>query len=134
MKNIKEKILNAITFGGYKRRKRPTRAETYIKDLRELTLNYQTQELQKAHKNPLNKFGNKCFSQTDEDGITIEILRRLNILEKGNFAEFGPGDGMENNTLILKSLGWNGFWVGGEELRIETKKNDNLTMFHKNYF
>ena len=49
----------------------------------------------------------KCFSQTDEDGITIEILRRIGCLEKGTFAEFGPGDGMENNTLILKSLGNN---------------------------
>ena len=29
--------------------------ENYIKDLRELTLNYQTKELQKEHINPLNK-------------------------------------------------------------------------------
>ena len=129
MKKIKEKLLNIITLGSYKRRKRPTKLENYTKDLRELTLNYQTKELQKEHKNPLNKFGKKCFSQTDEDGITIEILRRINCLEKGNFAEFGPGDGMENNTLILKSLGWKGFWVGGETLRIETNsKNDFLFM------
>ena len=129
MKKIKEKILNIITLGSYKRRKRPTKLENYTKDLRELTLNYQTKELQKEHKNPLNKFGKKCFSQTDEDGITIEILRRINCLEKGNFAEFGPGDGMENNTLILKSLGWKGFWVGGENLRIEiNSKNDFLFM------
>ena len=47
MKKVKETILNIITLGGYKRRKRPSRFENYIKDLRELTLNYQTQELQK---------------------------------------------------------------------------------------
>ena len=33
----------------------------------------------KQFKNPLNYFGRKCFSQTDEDGITLEIIRRLKI-------------------------------------------------------
>jgi len=47
MKKIKEKILNILTLGRYKRRKRPSKIENYIKDLRELTLNHQTQELQK---------------------------------------------------------------------------------------
>ena len=129
MKKIKEILLNLFTLGGYKRRKRPTRLDNYAKDLRELTLNFQTQKLQKDHKNPLNKFGKKCFSQTDEDGITIEILRRIGCLAKGTFAEFGPGDGMENNTLILKSLGWKGFWVGGEDLVIDLKKNKNFSFF-----
>jgi hypothetical protein len=27
--------------------------------------------------NPLNRFGAKFFSQSDEDGITLEIIRRL---------------------------------------------------------
>ncbi len=129
MKKIKEKILNLITLGGYKRRKRPSRLDTYTKDLRELTLNYQTQKLQMDHKNPLNKYGKKCFSQTDEDGITIEILKRIGSLDKGTFAEFGPGDGMENNTLILKSLGWRGFWVGGEDLIIDYKKDNKFSFF-----
>ena len=31
-------------------------------------------------KNPFNKYGRKCFSQTDEDGITFEIIKRLNII------------------------------------------------------
>ena len=55
MKKVKQTILNILTLGSYKRRKRPTKFENYIKDLRELTLNYQTKELQKDHKNPLNK-------------------------------------------------------------------------------
>ena len=62
MKKFKAAILNLITFGGYKRRKRPSRFENYIKDLRELTLNYQTKELQKEHINPLNKFGKKIIN------------------------------------------------------------------------
>lgn len=65
--------------------------------------------------NPFNKFGKKCFSQTDEDGITHEIIKRLEI-KKGTYAEFGVGNGMENNTLLLASLGWKGFWIGGEDL------------------
>ena len=59
--NLKHKILNLITFGAYKRRKRPSRLDTYAKDLRELTLNYQSQQIKNNHKNPLNKYGNKCF-------------------------------------------------------------------------
>ena len=30
-------------------------------------------------KNPLNKFGKKCFSQSDEDGILVEIINRLDL-------------------------------------------------------
>ncbi len=66
--------------------------------------------------NPLNAHGLKCFSQSDEDGITLEILRRMDALDDGTFVEFGVGDGMENNTLILSSLGWKGVWAGGEKL------------------
>lgn len=65
--------------------------------------------------NPLNQFGRKCFSQTDEDGITLEIIKRLGI-DKGFFIEFGVQGGLETNTLILAALKWRGFWVGNEEL------------------
>ncbi len=85
-------------------------------DLREIALSELSERRVSTHPNPLNKFGKKCFSQADEDGLTLEILRRLNLTRDGVFAEFGVGDGMENNTLILKALGWKGFWVGAEEL------------------
>jgi len=49
-------------------------------------------------RNPLNRFGAKYFSQTDEDGITLEIVRRIGI-RGGTFAELGVGDGLENNAL-----------------------------------
>jgi hypothetical protein len=97
----------------------PSRDEVLIRelrDVRDLLLFQQTRDLQHSHVNPLNRFGSKCFSQTDEDGITIEILRRIGKLEGGVFAEFGVGDGTENNTLLLKTLGWNGFWIGGQKL------------------
>ena len=37
-----------------------------------------------SSKNILNKSGKKFFSQSDEDGILLEILRRIKI-DKGNF-------------------------------------------------
>lgn len=82
------------------------------RDLGDLYLFDRTRQIQYAHPNPLNKFGKKCFSQTDEDGITIEILRRLELINNGVYAEYGVGNGTENNTLILAALGWKGFWVG----------------------
>ena len=44
-----------------------------IKSLRDLIIFKQTIDLQKQHPNPLNSYGKKGFSQTDEDGITLEI-------------------------------------------------------------
>jgi hypothetical protein len=83
--------------------------------LKDLILQDSTAQLANSHKNPLNHYGQKCFSQTDEDGITIEIVRRLGI-EKGVYAEFGVGNGSENNTLILAAMKWKGFWVGGQDV------------------
>jgi hypothetical protein len=71
-------------------------------------------------KNPLNKFGRKVFSQSDEDGITLEICRRMGI-QSGYYCEFGVGNGLECNTLLLASLKWKGFWVGGEQLAFSTQ-------------
>jgi hypothetical protein len=93
---------------------------------KDLQLDFQTKQLQGAHINPLNSFGKKCFSQTDEDGITLEIVRRLG-LSHGVYAEFGVGNGLENNTLILAACGWRGFWVGGEDLVFDYSK---ATSFH----
>jgi hypothetical protein len=92
-------------------------APEQIRQLKDLILLSQTKQLQLQHPNPLNGFGRKCSSQGDEDGITLEILRRLGRLKGGVFAEFGVEGGIENNTLVLAALGWKGFWVGGEELR-----------------
>lgn len=74
-----------------------------------------------SSQNPLNKRSHKCFSQNDEDGITIEIIRRLGI--SGSFIEFGVGDGLECNTLVLRALGWKGMWVGDERLAISSKSS-----------
>jgi hypothetical protein len=94
--------------------------------LMDLELYHRTKDLQAAHPNPLNRCGRKCFSQADEDGITLEILRRLGIRDGGTYAEFGVGDGTENNTLILAALGWRGFWVSGGELAFTPVANERF--------
>jgi hypothetical protein len=83
-----------------------------------------------ATKNPLNRFGAKYFSQTDEDGITLEIVKRLGI-SSGTFAELGVGNGLENNTLILLANGWRGFWIGGQDLEFNHKLNPQRFAFIK---
>jgi hypothetical protein len=95
-----------------------------VKVFRDIVLFDQTRQLQSSHPNPLNAFGKKCFSQADEDGITLEILRRINKIEKGTYAEFGVGNGTENSTLILAALGWKGFWIGGEDLKFDAGHKD----------
>jgi hypothetical protein len=89
-------------------------------------------EAARTAKNPLNRYGAKYFSQTDEDGITLEIVRRLGITE-GTFAELGVGDGLENNTLILLAMGWRGFWIGGEELAFNHRLNPKRLTYFKSW-
>lgn len=99
--------------------------EKTIRSFQSLELFDQTKRIQQSSKNPLNRFGKKCFSQTDEDGITLEILRRMDALHSGVYVEFGVGNGTENNTLMLAALGWKGVWVGNEELAFDLGKTDS---------
>lgn len=57
----------------------------------------------------------QVFSQSGEDGVLLEIFRRLGT-ERGTFVEFGAGDGGANNTTLLLQSGWRGVWVeAGDE-------------------
>ena len=60
----------------------------------------------------LHPFEAQVCSQNGEDGVMAEIFRRIGTTEK-IFLEIGVGDGRENNTSFLLSLGWTGFWVDG---------------------
>jgi hypothetical protein len=75
------------------------------------------------------------FSQTDEDGLTFEIVKRLG-LKNGTFAEFGVGNGLENNTLSLAAAKWRGFWVGNENLAVNynPSNEDKLNFAYIKYF
>jgi hypothetical protein len=62
--------------------------------------------------------GAQYFSQNYEDGMIAEIFRRIGAPSR-TFVEVGAGDGTENNTAALLSIGWSGWWVDGDESTCE---------------
>jgi hypothetical protein len=58
------------------------------------------------------------FSQDGEDGIILEILRRVGVKSR-RFLEIGVGNGLENNTAFLLYQGWSGMWIEASERNIE---------------
>ena len=61
----------------------------------------------------IEPYAAKHFSQFEEDGITLELVRRLN--PPSNFVEIGAGNGSENCTRVLADkLGWDGLWFDGD--------------------
>ena len=54
----------------------------------------------------------QCFSQGPEDGVIAEIFRRIGVRDR-TFIEIGAGDGRENTTRLLLTLGWSGIWIEG---------------------
>jgi hypothetical protein len=57
-------------------------------------------------------WGHKGHSQNDEDGIVLEIFRRIGIQNR-TFVEIGAGNGTENNSLFWLKQGWRGAWIEG---------------------
>ena len=99
-----------------------------------LTLRHWDKKIE-VSKNILNKSGKKFYSQSDEDGILMEILNRLNI-KKGNFLEIGvcglnSNNGTENNTIILLMMGWNGVWIDNVDLDVKLNENGKLKFIKK---
>ncbi|MEL6438526.1 MAG: hypothetical protein AAFQ80_04640 [Cyanobacteria bacterium J06621_8] len=66
----------------------------------------------KRYQNPKNliPYGDKIYSQSDEDGIIREIFNRIGVTDQV-FVEFGIGNGLENNTLSLLFDNWRGLWI-----------------------
>lgn len=58
----------------------------------------------------LERFGYSSCSQNDEDGMLVEVFRRLGI-SHGSFFEFGVGNGLQNCTFHFLQQGWSGAWV-----------------------
>jgi hypothetical protein len=90
----------------------------YTLQIREILIKLHHFNSIKESSNILNKFEKKIFSQSGEDGITLEIVKRL-ALKNGVFVEIGPGQGTECNTLVLLAMGWTGTWIGNEDLLIK---------------
>ena len=100
-----------------------------IRAINDLLLNNELKRFIVNPKNPLNKFGKRCYSQCDEDGITLEIVRRLNI-KRGVFFEFGCDNGTQNNTLILAALKWKGVWIDAIKLIFDHTRSNRLAYFN----
>jgi hypothetical protein len=62
----------------------------------------------------LPRYQARVNSQNGEDGILHEIFRRVGTTNRV-FAEAGVGNGCQNNTAFLLSLGWCGYWVDGSD-------------------
>ena len=69
----------------------------------------------------LIKYGQKIYSQNEEDGIIREIFNRIGTSNK-IFVEFGIGDGLENNTLALLLSAWKGLWIEGSSSSVNKIK------------
>lgn len=83
-------------------------------------------------KSPIEGCAKKVFSQSDEDGITLEILRRIGL---GSHAclEIGCGNGLENNTLILLATGWKAIWIDGLDLAFDSRINPDFLIHSKSF-
>ena len=70
----------------------------------------------------ISKFGIKIYSQNEEDGIILYILKHIGIKTK-KFIEIGSENGLEcNTTNILKYFDWSGVQIeGNKELHNKAK-------------
>jgi hypothetical protein len=58
--------------------------------------------------------GYKVFSQNQEDGMIIEVFRRIGTTSR-RFIEVGIQDGLECNSAFLLMQGWTGTWIEGSK-------------------
>jgi hypothetical protein len=83
--------------------------------------------LDKKNNFNIKKFGIKIYSQNDEDGIILYILKYIGIKTK-KFIEIGVENGTEcNTTNLLKNFNWRGVQIEGDKIlyndaKIQLKK------------
>jgi len=94
-------IRQALTVANY------TASKRYFS--KELSHNPKYQDRRK-----LNHFEFQTYSQNGEDGILLEIFRRIGDSDRF-FVEVGVGNGLENNTVFLLARDWRGCWIEGSE-------------------
>ena len=71
--------------------------------------------LNKKNNFNINKYGIKIYSQNEEDGIILYILKHIGIKTK-KFIEIGIENGSEcNTTNLLKNFGWSGLQIEGNK-------------------
>ena len=63
----------------------------------------------------LTPFEYRVFSQNGEDGVIAEILRRIGATSRF-FVEFGVGEGLEGNCVLLADVfGWSGLFIEADD-------------------
>jgi hypothetical protein len=83
--------------------------------------------LSKKNNFNIKKFGIKIYSQNDEDGIILYILKHIGIKTK-KFVEIGVENGTEcNTTNLLKNFNWRGVQIEANKIlyndaKIQLKK------------
>ena len=84
-------------------------------------------KLNKDNNFNISKFGIKIYSQNEEDGIILYILKHIGVKTK-KFIEIGSESGLEcNTTNILKYFNWSGVQIEGnkdlhDKAKIQLKK------------
>ncbi len=75
----------------------------------------------------LLRFERSVRSQNGEDGIVLEILRRIAPTDY-SFLEIGASDGKENCTAALLESGWRGAWIEGDPAKalLAQERTDGL--------
>ena len=72
-------------------------------------------KLDKNNNFNISKFGIKIYSQNEEDGILLYILKHIGIKTK-KFVEIGVENGTEcNTTNLLKNFNWKGIQIEGNK-------------------
>jgi hypothetical protein len=71
----------------------------------------------KGLKNGIATCTEQVFSQATEDGCIAHIFEKIGTKTK-RFIEIGTGDGCENTTRLLLTLGWTGVWMEGDEVEV----------------
>jgi len=79
----------------------------------------------------LESYGQKYYSQNDEDGIIAEIFNRIGTTDK-RFIEFGVQDGLESNSHLLLHKGWTGLWIEGSKKYFKRIQKNFETVINKN--
>lgn len=76
----------------------------------------------------LDAYAMKVYSQFEDDGVLLELVRRLNPVPF--FVEIGAGHNGENCTHVLLEHGWNGIWVDvhAAMLREAVPNDDRVTI------
>ena len=85
----------------------------------------------------LLRFQSRSFSQHGEDGIIAEIFKRIGTTNRV-CVEFGCGNGLENNSMLLLVQQWKTIWIESEKNNVEQAldtfyqqiKNGTLSVHH----